>query len=124
MTSMWILMFFIILTSTIIQGDLFSSSTHLIQLLNTEVELAKKLEVYLKDEYDRLAQVEKFLNIIKSEIQQAEGKEESYISNPINSYLLVKHLTTEWNPIEKILPTGNLVKPFTSYFILTASRFD
>ncbi|CAF4190521.1 unnamed protein product, partial [Rotaria sordida] len=65
-----------------------------------------------------------FLNIIKSEIQQAQGKEESYISNPINSYLLVKHLTTEWNPIEKILPTGNLVKPFTSYFILTSSRFD
>ena len=44
---------------TLIRSELFTSTTHLTELLNTEIGLAKKLEVYLKEEYERLHRIDK-----------------------------------------------------------------
>ena len=52
--------FFLLLTQSIlIHSELFTSTTHLTQLLNTEIALAKKLQEHLKKEYERLDQIEK-----------------------------------------------------------------
>ncbi|CAF1238007.1 unnamed protein product [Rotaria sordida] len=83
----------------------FTSTTHLTHLLNTEIVLAKKLEIYLKQEYERLDHIEKFINVIKDEIRQAQRNEDYYFGNPVNAYLFIKHLTIDWNNIEEILPT-------------------
>ncbi|CAF3520069.1 unnamed protein product [Rotaria socialis] len=91
-----------------IQSDLFTSTTHLSHLLNTEVGLAKQLDIYLKEEYERLDHIEKFVNVIKDEIRQAQGNEEYYFGNPVNSYLFIKHLTADWNNIEQLLPTDSV----------------
>jgi hypothetical protein len=50
-----------------------------------------------------------------------KGHEAFYFGNPVNSYLFIKHLTTDWSNIEKMLPPGfkNLVKKKFS-LILTA----
>jgi hypothetical protein len=40
-------------------------------------------------------------------MRQAQGKE-NYFSNPINSYIFIKHLTIDWCPIEELLPIGKL----------------
>jgi hypothetical protein len=68
---MYLIWFFIltIVKSILVHGELFTSTTHLIKLLNTEIELAKQLETYLKEEYDRLDQVEKYVyDVIYSSI--------------------------------------------------------
>ena len=44
--------------------------------------------------------------MIKDEIRQAQGNEEYYFGNPINSYLFIKHLTSDWYNIEETLPAG------------------
>jgi hypothetical protein len=49
----------ILIQSILIHSELFTSTTHLTQLLNTEIALAKRLETYLKQEYERLDQIEK-----------------------------------------------------------------
>ncbi|CAF4241633.1 unnamed protein product [Rotaria sp. Silwood2] len=108
--------FFIIIKSILIRSESFTSTTHLTHLLNTEIALAKKLETYLKQEYERLDHIEKFINVIKDEIRQAQGNEEYYFGNPVNSYLFIKHLTTDWNSIEDILPT-DFAKDMTSQWI-------
>jgi hypothetical protein len=51
--------FFLLIKSILIHSELFTSTTHLTQLLNTEIALAKKLQTYLKKEYERLDQIEK-----------------------------------------------------------------
>jgi hypothetical protein len=52
--------FYVILFKSIfVHSELFTSTTHLTQLLNTEVELSYQLETYLKKEYERLDRVEK-----------------------------------------------------------------
>lgn len=51
--------FFIFIKIVTIHSESFTSTTHLTQLLKTEIALAKNLEAYLKQEYERLDQIEK-----------------------------------------------------------------
>jgi hypothetical protein len=51
--------FFLLIKSLLIHSELFTSTTHLTELLNTEIALAQKLETYLQEEYQRLDQIEK-----------------------------------------------------------------
>ncbi len=53
------LCFLMLIKSILIHSELFTSTTHLTQLLNTEIALAKRLETYLKQEYERLDHIEK-----------------------------------------------------------------
>jgi hypothetical protein len=53
------IVFFLLIKSLLIHSELFTSTTHLTQLLNTEIALAQKLETYLQQEYQRLDQIEK-----------------------------------------------------------------
>ncbi len=53
------LCFLILIKPILIHTELFTSTTHLTQLLNTEIALAKQLETYLKQEYERLDHIEK-----------------------------------------------------------------
>jgi hypothetical protein len=62
----WILITLIIVNLITVKCELFSSTIHLIQLFNTEVELANQLEIYLNDEYKRLNQVKEYVNHINS----------------------------------------------------------
>lgn len=51
--------FLVFIQSYVIYCELFTSTSHLTQLLNTEIALSKSLERHLKKEYDRLDQIEK-----------------------------------------------------------------
>ncbi|CAF1572864.1 unnamed protein product, partial [Adineta steineri] len=93
--------YFLLIKSIFVHSELFTSTTHLTHLLNTEIELSKQLETYLKKEYERLDQVEKFLNVIKDEIRQAQGNGDYYFGNPVNAYLFIKHLTVDWYTVEE-----------------------
>ncbi|CAF0759590.1 unnamed protein product [Rotaria sordida] len=96
--------FYLVLVKSIfVHSESFTSTTHLTHLFNTEVELSKQLQSYLKVEYERLDRIEKFLDVIKDEIRQAQGKEEIYFGNPVNAHLFIKHLTVDWYGIEEIV---------------------
>jgi hypothetical protein len=58
--SLFHIFYLVLIKSIVIHSELFTSTTHLTHLLNTEVELAKQLETYLKEEYERLDHVEKY----------------------------------------------------------------
>jgi hypothetical protein len=60
MHRIWLCFFLVTVKLCIrVQSEVFTSTTHLTQLFNTEVELAKQLETYLKEEYERLDHVKK-----------------------------------------------------------------
>ena len=117
----------VLIKSTLVHSELFTSTTHLTHLLDTEVELSKQLESYLQEEYERIDRIEKyfslmlnkltnsflfskrFLNIIKDEIRQAQGNEENYFGNPVNAHLFVKHLTADWYNIEEIVSNSKFM---------------
>ena len=53
------IVFLLLMKSHLLHGEAFTSTTHLTQLFKTEIALAKSLEAHLKNEYDRLDQIEK-----------------------------------------------------------------
>jgi hypothetical protein len=58
-------------------------------------------------------------------MHQAQGNEEYYFGNPVNSYVFIKHLTDDWNNIREILPAGknNLVtKVFYNHHFIDFSK--
>jgi hypothetical protein len=57
-----------------------------------------------------------FIDVIKDEISQAQGKEEQYFGNPINTYLFIKHLTLEWDQIKEMVSPGTFIKSIFSFF--------
>lgn len=59
----------------------------------------------------------RFLDLIKDEIRQAQGNEEFYFGNPVNAYLFIKHLTVDWYAIEELLPKGTTKLSIFSFFI-------
>ncbi len=60
MHRIWLCFFLVTVELCIlVESEVFTSTTHLTQLFNTEVELAKQLETYLKEEYERLDHVKK-----------------------------------------------------------------
>jgi hypothetical protein len=56
--------YLVLIKSIFVHSELFTSTTHLTHLLNTEIELSRQLESYLKDEYERLDRVEKYLFLL------------------------------------------------------------
>ena len=59
--SLIYVLYLVVANSILVHGELFTSTTHLTYLLNTEVELANQLENYLKEEYERLNKVDKYI---------------------------------------------------------------
>jgi hypothetical protein len=59
------LFYLVLIKLILVSSELFTSTTHLTQLLNTEVELSRQLESYLKEEYARLDRVEKYLLLLR-----------------------------------------------------------
>ena len=80
--------------------EFYSAVVHLKQLLNTEHEIVNKLDRYLQHEERRLAGVRQMLHHYKEMEKLANRDVDSYLTNPVNAYLLVKRLTTDWKLVE------------------------
>ena len=87
----------------LITSDLFSAIVHLEKLLYTEKVIAGSLEEYLSSEEQRLSQLRQ-LTKHYSDLNSIASKDvNSYLANPINAYLLVKRLTTDWKFVEYLI---------------------
>ena len=85
-------------------GDgMYTSSADLEGLLITEAEVVENLQNYLVAEYDRLKKLEKMLEDYKVLRDRAKRSSEKFIGNPIDSFLLIKKLTTDWNNIQDLV---------------------
>ena len=95
-----------------VTGELFTALVHLERLLKTEKHLIGALNSYLSSEEQRLNQLKHVINHYESAAinfehdnneQRNNENVETYLSNPINAYLLVKRLTTDWQTVESII---------------------
>ena len=82
---------------------MFTSSADLEGLLWTEADLVDKLEDYIKDEYRRIHKLEKKLEEYRSVRDRASLSSEKFIGNPLNSFLLIKKLTSDWKELREVI---------------------
>lgn len=93
----------IIIKFTLISSELYTALVHLEKLLNTEKQIVGSLEEYLSSEEVRLSQLRQ-LSAHYSRLHSIASKDvDSYLANPINAYLLVKRLTTDWKLVEHLV---------------------
>jgi len=91
------------------EGDdgMFTSSTDLVGLVHTQSELVNRLENYITEERLRLGRLEKLLDDYKSVRNQASRSGEQFVGNPLNSFLLIKKLTSDWKQVEALVLGGS-----------------
>ncbi|XP_059084630.1 prolyl 4-hydroxylase subunit alpha-1-like [Tigriopus californicus] len=100
-----ILVSFLALPFQGLAGDdgIFTSNSDLQGLLTTEAELVKGLQHYIQQEEQKIL---KLKQIAKSyeEIQiHAQDDKETYVGNPLNSYLLIKKMTSDWTDVKEMI---------------------
>ena len=86
--------------------ELFTAVTDLERLLKTEKTIADLLQQYLVAENERLEKLRLFKDNYMKIHSAASGDSESYLANPVNAYLLVKRLTTDWKQVESMVLSG------------------
>merc|ERR1711976_456913 len=82
---------------------LFTSSTDLQGLVTTETELVSKLHQYLEDEQNRLEKLKRVIKQYEKLRDDAASSGEQFVGNPLNSYLLIKRLTSDWKSLQEML---------------------
>ncbi|XP_054155011.1 prolyl 4-hydroxylase subunit alpha-1-like [Oppia nitens] len=85
------------------------------KLESTIIEESQWLQTvgkYITDEEHRLSQLKSKINELKQFNQLAVNDTDAYLSHPINIYLLIKRLATEWPQVDKLLdqPTQNQLR--------------
>ena len=92
------------LTFENVENDgMFTSSTDLQGLIVTESELVVKLNQYLVEESERIEKMKKLIKHYEELRDTAVGGEEKFVGNPLNSFLLIKALTSDWKTLQGLI---------------------
>ncbi|XP_046917132.2 prolyl 4-hydroxylase subunit alpha-1 [Dermatophagoides farinae] len=83
--------------------EYFTALVHLEKLLKTEQHIVESLNNYLDNEEKRLASLRQLAHHYNHLNMVANQDVQTYLSNPVNAYLLVKRLTTDWNLVEYLI---------------------
>ncbi|XP_074103649.1 prolyl 4-hydroxylase subunit alpha-1 [Cotesia typhae] len=102
-------------------GELYTALADMEELLETESVLIDTLHGYIKVQEQRLAILRRNVENYSREHEEASRNIQQYLSNPINAYLLVKRLTTDWKRVEELI-TEDVGKAFVAN--ITISRSD
>ena len=82
---------------------MFTSSTDLQALIVTESELVVKLNQYVTEETQRIEKMKKVIQQYEELRDSALGAEEKFVGNPLNSFLLIKKLTSDWKSLQSLM---------------------
>lgn len=94
---------FLVVQFKSVSGEMFSALADMESLVSTEFELVKQLDNYIQEEETRLKRLRGFLEEYESLYHEASADVSKYLANPVNAYLLVKRLTSDWKKVEKVV---------------------
>jgi len=94
-------------------GEFFTALADMEKLVPTELKLIQHLEGYIKKEEDKLKRMRSFLAEYEGSYQEASKDTSKYLANPINAFLIVKQLTSDWKNVEKVM-AENIGSEFVS----------
>ncbi|XP_032454381.1 prolyl 4-hydroxylase subunit alpha-1 isoform X2 [Nasonia vitripennis] len=103
------------------RAELYTALVDMEELLETEAVLIDTLHGFISAQEQRLATLRRNVEDYAREHEEASRNIQQYLSNPINAYLLVKRLTTDWRRVEELI-TEDVGKAFVAN--ITSSRSD
>lgn len=102
-------------------AELYTALVDMKELLQTENVLLQTLDNYIVEEEHRLSLLKKHVSHYTNEHKKAAADPEEYLSNPVNAYLLVKRLTSDWKNTEYLMKNDVYQEAMDN---LTKSRGD
>ncbi|XP_050536109.1 prolyl 4-hydroxylase subunit alpha-1-like [Daktulosphaira vitifoliae] len=103
MHPIWVALPLCLALSLSIRAEVYTALAELEELLETESVLLRTLHQYISDQEQRIASLKKHAYDYEKEHKIAAKDITNYLSNPINDYLLVKRLTSDWYKTEKLM---------------------
>ena len=88
---------------TVENDGMFTSSADLQGLIVTESELVMKLNKYVVEESERIEKMRKLIKHYEDLRDTAVAGEEKFVGNPLNSFLLIKKLTSDWKTLQSLI---------------------
>ncbi|XP_042903803.1 prolyl 4-hydroxylase subunit alpha-1-like isoform X2 [Parasteatoda tepidariorum] len=108
-------------------SEFYTAIAELEKLLETEAKVVNSLNTYLRIEEERLQKV-KWLSQQYADLYNAANKDvETFLSNPVNAYLLVKRLSADWettNQIVESLESREVIQNITNEVIAFPNKED
>ncbi|XP_026481964.1 prolyl 4-hydroxylase subunit alpha-1-like [Ctenocephalides felis] len=93
----------VLVTLSSVQGELYTALVEMEDLLITESVLVDALDGFISVQEQRLEILKRKSLEYQREHADAAKDIQTYVSNPINAYLLTKRLTTDWKAIESMM---------------------
>ncbi|XP_055906471.1 prolyl 4-hydroxylase subunit alpha-1-like [Eupeodes corollae] len=94
------------------QKEYFTSIAGLEKLLSTEVFLMSHLQSYVESMSSQLEMLKGEIEEIEREHELAANNLEEYLTSPVNAFLLIKRLDTDWALFEDAIDNGLARKSF------------
>lgn len=104
---------FLAAISCVAHCELYTAIADLEELLETEAVLLRAFEDYIAAQEHRLELLKKRATDYSKEHEEASRDVTAYLTNPINAYLLLKRLTTDWKATLELMNTDDLVQEAT-----------
>ncbi|CAB3409489.1 unnamed protein product [Caenorhabditis bovis] len=92
-----------LLLASAVTCDLFTAIADLQHMLGAEKDVTRIIDQYILAEKERLDDLRRFASDYVNRNAHAEEVGPEFVTNPINAYLLIKRLTTEWKKVENIM---------------------
>ncbi|XP_011292629.2 prolyl 4-hydroxylase subunit alpha-1 [Musca domestica] len=96
--------------------DFYTSTAGLEDLFKTELQLTAEMQNYIDTLSQHIEMLQSEMNIIHQEHSMASNDLEGYLSNPINSYRLIKRLFTDWPTFEDTIAMDTTRTDFLGNF--------
>ncbi|GMS95984.1 hypothetical protein PENTCL1PPCAC_18159, partial [Pristionchus entomophagus] len=87
----------------LVGADLFTAIADMTKMLGSEADISTEIDRYIESEHARLDRLKKFAEEYSTRNAEAADVGPEFVTNPINAYLLIKRLTSEWGEVEKIM---------------------
>ncbi|GJQ82951.1 hypothetical protein Trydic_g5951 [Trypoxylus dichotomus] len=84
-------------------SEVFTALADLEELLQTENFLISTMKSYIASQEQKLSTLRKYFKEYTEQYDKASEDIQSYVANPVNAYLLVKKLTTDWKQVEDLI---------------------
>lgn len=103
------------------KGELFTALSDLQSLVYHERDVVNTLRKYVTEETERLEEIKKHVEDYRAHNQEALKDPQQYLANPVNSYLLIKKFTIDWEELQDLIKKNHAVQAMNNISSLSGS---
>lgn len=92
------------------EGDIFTSIDEMVNLVETEAKIADHLEYFLNKQMEKINSARKIVEEFKQIKNSSISNPENFVANPVNSFLLIKKLSTDLQSFVDIINSYEQLK--------------